>query len=328
MKSMTAGSQHTPGYCAAVAALFLAAALSACAPHAPPAYQGYVEGEFLYIGADSAGRLARLSVVRGQQVRAHDPLFALNDVEQSAARRQAQRQLDAARAALADMRTGKRLPEIGVIRAQLLQAQAAARSSAAAIVRDRAQYLAGGMSQAQLDAARALAASDAARVQELRSQIRAAQLPGRRGRILAQSAEVSVAAAALDQANWHLEQRSVRAPAAGLIYDTIYRPGEFVAAGSPIVRMLPPQNIKLRFFVPESMIGSVSVGKRALVRCDTCGAPIDARVDYVAAEAEYTPPVIYSDESRTKLVYLVEARPAPADATRLHPGEPVQVQLQ
>ena len=144
----------------------------------------------------------------------------------------------------------------------------------------------------------------------------------------AEMLDVEVTSAALDQASWKLEQRSVRAPAAGLIYDTLYRLGEFVPAGSPIVRMLPPENIKLRFFVPERVLGSIAVGRRLLVSCDGCASPVAAQVDYVSAEAEYTPPVIYSDESRTKLVYMVEARPAPADAVRLHPGQPVQVRLQ
>ncbi len=328
MTSIRAGSHPRWNLCAALAAALLASALPACSSRAPQSYQGYVEGEFVYVGASAAGRLVHLPVVRGQQVEANALLFSLDDVAENAAQRQAQRQLDAARAALADLRTGKRPPEVDVVRAQLLQAQAADRSSAAAILRDQAQFRAGGLSQAQLDASRALAESNAARVQELSEQIRVAQLPGRREQLLEQSAQVAAASAALDQASWKLEQRSVRAPAAGLIYDTLYRLGEFVPAGSPIVRMLPPENIKLRFFVPERVLGSIAVGRRLLVSCDGCASPVAARVDYVSAEAEYTPPVIYSDESRTKLVYMVEARPAPADAVRLHPGQPVQVRLQ
>jgi HlyD family secretion protein len=311
-----------------IGVVIVAAALQACSPRSPPAYQGYVEGEFVYLGSSQPGRLMHLAVSRGQNVDANAPLFSLEAIEETAAHREAQQQLDAASALLADLRTGKRAAELEVIRAQLAQAQASERSSAAAIVRDEAQYLAGALSQAQLDASRALAAVNAARVQELRHQLDVARLPARSEQIKSQSALVAAATAALEQARWRLDQKSVAAPRAGLVYDTMYRVGEWVQAGNPVVRMLPPQNIKLRFFVPESVLGAIEVGRRVLARCAGCSADVAATVDYVAAESEYTPPVIYSNESRAKLVYLIEARPLPQLATALRPGQPVQVRLQ
>jgi HlyD family secretion protein len=100
-----------------------------------------------------------------------------------------------------------------------------------------------------------------------------------------------------------------------------------VPAGSPVVSLLPPANIKVRFFVPEPRLGTVKLGQSVSVRCDGCARPVAATVSYVAPQAEYTPPVIYSRESRSKLVFLIEARPAPGDATLLHPGQPVDVLL-
>jgi HlyD family secretion protein len=117
----------------------------------------------------------------------------------------------------------------------------------------------------------------------------------------------------------------VHALHAGLVFDTMYRSGEWVPAGSPVVRMLPPENVKVRFFVPESVLGSLSAGRKLEIHCDGCAASIPATVSYVSAEAEYTPTNIYSNDTRAKLVYLVEARPQPADAMRLHPGAPVEV---
>jgi HlyD family secretion protein len=313
----------------ATGAALAACALQACSSHAaPPAYQGYVEGEFVYVGASQPGRLQRLEVARGQPVAANAPLFSLESTDETAARDQAERLLAAAQAQLADLRTGKRVPELDVIRAQIEQGRASERTSSAAYRRDEAQYRAGGLSRAQLDASRALAEANTAHVQELEHQLEVAALPGRQDQIKAQTAQVAAATAALAQARWKLDEKSVAAPSAGLVYDTLYRVGEWVAAGNPVVRLLPPQNIKLRLFVPESALGAVAVGQRVLVNCDGCRQDIAAKIDYVAAESEYTPPVIFSNESRAKLVYLVEARPAPAQAAALHPGQPVLVRLQ
>jgi HlyD family secretion protein len=304
-----------------------ATSLGACSQRHAASLQGYVEGEFVYVASSQAGRLQRLAVTRGQTVAADAPLFSLEAVDEAAAQLQAQRQLDSLRAQLADLGKGKRLPEIEVIRAQLAQALAAARSSAAAGARDEAQYRAGGLSQAERDTSRAVTDANAARVQELRHQIEVAELPGRSEQIRSQSALVDAASAALTQEQWKLDQKSVSASHAGLVFDTLYREGEWVAAGNPVVRMLPPENIKLRFFSPESSLGNFAVGQRVLVHCDGCRADIAATVDYVAAEAEYTPPLIFSEESRSKLVYLVEARPDRSDARALHPGQPVRVSL-
>lgn len=98
-------------------------------------------------------------------------------------------------------------------------------------------------------------------------------------------------------------------------------------AGNPVVQMLPPQNVKIRFFVPETVVATLAPGRAVGVQCDGCATDVPARITYVSDQAEYTPPVIYSNESRTKLVFMVEARPAAADATKLHPGQPVAVRL-
>ena len=98
-------------------------------------------------------------------------------------------------------------------------------------------------------------------------------------------------------------------------------------AGRPVAALLPPGNVKARFFVPEAVVGSLSAGQRVDIACDGCGTPIAAKITFISAQAEFTPPIIYSEESRSKLVFLVEARPDPKDATRLHPGQPVDVKV-
>jgi HlyD family secretion protein len=286
-----------------------------------------VEGEFVNIASSEAGRLHRLLVTRGQHAAGGTPLFALETEPQAAAALQAQQQLAAAEAQLKDLRTGKRPPEVDVIRAQLAQALAQEKKSAAKQVRDEAQFRAGGLSKAQLDDTLAEAASNAARVRELKSQLEVAALPGREEQIRAQAATAAAASAALDQAEWKLQQKSITALRAGLVFDTLYRVGEWVPAGSPVVRMLPPENVKVRFFVPEPVLGSFSLGQELVLRCDGCPAEIPAKVTYISTECEYTPPVIYSNETRSKLVFMIEAHPSPEQAPALHPGQPVEVRL-
>lgn len=307
------------------AVLIGAALLSACGEQAPRSWQGYVEGEFVSVASPFAGRLDQISVQRGQQVASGAPLFALEADDERAARQQAAEQVRAAESQLADLQTGKRVPEVDVSRAQLAQAQAASVRSAAQRKRDEAQYAIGGIALALLEESRATAASDAARVRELQRDIDVARLPGRAAQRAAQQAQVAAARAALAQAEWKLSRKTVGATQAGLVYDTPFRLGDWVPAGSPVVRLLPPGNVKVRFYVPESELGTFRNGESVRVRCDGCAAPIAAAVTYISSQAEYTPPVIYSNETRRKLVFLVEARPAPADAPKLHPGQPVEV---
>lgn len=319
---------RTPRPLPAALAPWVLLVLAGCGNNDTAFYQGYVEGDYVYVASSEAGRLDTLAVRRGQQVDAHAPLYTLDATRETAARDQARAELASARAQLEDIATGKRPPEVDVSVAQLAQAQAASRRSAAQLQRDNAQFRIGGISRSQLDDSREQAQSDAARVRELAAQLEVTRLPGRDEQRRAQAAQVDAAGAALAQAEWTLAQKQLAAPAAGRVFDTMYRVGEWVPAGSPVVSLLPPGNIKVRFFVPETVVGSLKVGQQATLRCDGCGDPIPVRIDYVSDQAEYTPPVIYSRESRSKLVYLVEARPAPEAAARLHPGQPVEATLQ
>jgi HlyD family secretion protein len=312
----------------ATAALAMVVGCAGCSRNAPGTYQGYVEGEFIYLASSQSGQLAQLAVARGQIVAADAPMFALEAQNEIDAVAQAHQQLQAAQAQQADMLTGKRRPEIEVVAAQLDQARTDASRADTQYRRDQDQYQAGGIPKSQLDDSRAAAASSAAHVRELDGQLEVARLPGRGQQIRAQEAQIRAAQAALAQAQWRLDQKSVHAPHAGLVFDTMYRSGEWVPAGGAVVRMLPPENVKVRFFVPETAVGALAPGRAVRIRCDGCAADVTAKVTFVSDQAEYTPPVIYSNETRAKLLFLAEARPQPSDATKLHPGQPVEVTLQ
>jgi len=138
---------------------------------------------------------------------------------------------------------------------------------------------------------------------------------------------VDAAQAAVGQAQWNLDQMTQAAGVAGLVYDVVHYQGEWVAAGSPVVVLLPEQNVKARFFVPEAVAGALAVGSAIQVAYDGGNGPMAATVTYIAPKVEYTPPVIYSQNFREKLVIMVEAAFAPSDAARMHPGQPIDVSL-
>ena len=316
--------EHTP-----LRAAFLAAAcaLAACSGEKPAAYQGYVEGEYVHVASPVAGRLDRLLVQRGQVIAARAALFELESEQEAAALRQAEEQVKAAQAQLADLRLGKRTPEVGIVQSQLAQAIAGQAQAEQQLTRDEAQYKAGGIAQSQLEDSRANAAIKAARVRELSGQVEVSRLPAREEQVQAQAAQVEATRAAVSQAAWKLAQKRVAAAQAGLVADTLFREGEWVPAGSPVVRLLPPANVKVRFFVPEAIVGALKPGRALAVHCDGCGADVAMTVSYVANDPEYTPPVIYSNETRAKLVFMVEARASTEDGPRLRPGQPVAVTL-
>ena len=301
------------------------AALGGCDRPSAPGYQGYVEGEFVYVGASIAGRVDSLAVKRGDNVAAGAPLFTLESDNEAAMRAQAEAQLKAAQATLADLRAGRRAPEVDVTRAQLVEAQAGERKSALELARNEAQYQVGGISRAALDDSRTLHDADVARVHQVQSQMTVATLPSRDEQIRAQASQVAAAQAGVDQADWRQRQTRVAATRAGQVQDTLYQSGEFVGAGAPVVKMLPPENLKVRFFVPQPALGAIALGGRVTIHCDGCDADVAATITWISAEAEYTPPIIYSNDTRAKLVFMVEARPGGEGVKRLHPGQPVSV---
>jgi HlyD family secretion protein len=302
-------------------------ALAACSNDGSRPYQGYAEGEYVRVAAPFAGTLQVLAVKRGEQVKAGERLFALDEENEAAARREAQQRVKNAEAQLADLRKGKRPTEIEAIRAQLAQAETALGLSRSQLRRSEELVAQNFISKDRLDEARAANERDAQRVAELEAQLATARLAARPDEIKAAEYNVEAARAALAQAEWKLAQKSVEAPVAGLVQDSFYVIGEWVNASQPVVSLLPPENIKVRFFVPEAELGAVRVGQKVAITCDSCNAPIAAAVSFVSPQAEFTPPVIYSRQERAKLVYMIEARPAPQDAAKLHPGQPVEVKL-
>jgi HlyD family secretion protein len=306
----------------------VALVLAGCSQQGPATYQGYVEGEYVLVASPDAGSLQSLNVARGQTVASGAPLFTLERGNETAGKQEAEERLRAAQAKLDNMRKGQRAPEVDALEAEAAQAEAALKLSEAQFKRNQELFESGFISSAGLDEAKANLARDRARTQQSQAQIRVAKQSVGRSEEMAQAqAEIDAAKAVLAQADWRLGQKAQSAPQGGLVQDTFFVQGEWVPAGRPVVSILPPANLKLRFFVPETEVGQLKIGQAVKATCDGCGAPIPATISYVSPNSEFTPPVIYSKESRAKLVFMIEATPVAAEAMRLKPGQPLDVAL-
>jgi len=250
--------------CLAVAAMWLE---TGCSRKQADSYQGYIEGKFVYVASPQSGRLDHLSVTRGDTIIAGHPLFAFDNEPEASAMREADQMLRSAQSRLADLQTGKRPSEIEVTRAQLMQVLAEKKQADQILAVDQAQYRAGGIPQTELINAQAAVDSSNARLRELEATLAVDALPAREQQIRSQENQVAAARASRAEAAWRLQQKDISSPRQGLVFDTLYREGEWVAAGNPVVELLPPENLEIRFFVPELVTGKLRVGQSIRVDC-------------------------------------------------------------
>ena len=308
--------------------LFLVLLLGGCEHSQIQTYSGYAEGEFVNISSTQSGKLDKLFVKRGDHVSLNDNLFALECESELLSLKQAQGDLSAAESTLSDYQKGSRPEEIKVIEAQLSQALASSDNAAKQLSRNNALFPSNAVSKAQLDESEALAKATEAKVKELQNTLDVANLSKRTDQIAAQKARIAQLKALVAQAQWRIDEKGVKSRYNALVFDTLYREGEWINAGGIIVRLLPPENIKIRFFVPQNISESLRIGDTLSIISRSDNNTIPAKVTYISSEAEFTPPIIYSNETKDKLTYMIEAYPQKRDAIRLHPGQPVEVSLE
>jgi HlyD family secretion protein len=309
-----------------IAVVLAATALAACEEQPQNKVTGYTEGDYVYVGAPDGGWVTEVLVQRGAQVKVGDALFALDADAQLAARNQAASQVRQAQAQLADLEKPRRPDEIAALEATLHQAQANLAFAQSDF--DRADKLrsTGFVSQSVLDQKKSARDSAEAQVKQAAANLDLARKGSRADEIKSAQANVAMMQDALARAEYALSQRRIVAKVAARVEDTLRRAGEYVPPGGAVISLLPPGNIKVRFFVAEGDRARLPVGQDVRIACDGCAANSSAKVSFVAANAEYTPPVIYSIGSREKLVWLVEAVPQ-GGTLRLSPGQPVDVML-
>ncbi|HEY1172009.1 MAG TPA: HlyD family efflux transporter periplasmic adaptor subunit [Verrucomicrobiae bacterium] len=298
-----------------------------CKPKSDGSWQGYIEGEYVYVAAPVGGTLTTLNVKRGDTVKSAQSLFTLESAAESAAVQEAEQKLAQAKAKRDNVLKGRRPTEVASIEAKLGQNKVATELAEREYERYNKLYLADrrAVSLEQVDQARTKIASLQAEAKALEADIATAKLGAREDEIKAAELEVTMLEAALTKARWPLQQKQQASPVEGVVHDTLYRQGEFVTAANPVVSLLPPQNIKVRFFVPQEKLPSLKTGSSVQVTLDGSDKVYSATVNYISTQAEFTPPVIYSQQTRSKLVFMIEAQFSPADSATLHPGQPVDV---
>ncbi|MGD0141652.1 MAG: HlyD family efflux transporter periplasmic adaptor subunit [Rhizomicrobium sp.] len=259
--------------------------LAACGDHKPPAWLGYGEGDYSLIGAPQPGWVTHLAVQRGQPVKRGDFLFSLDNTHETAVRDQAAANLAQAKAELAQEQANNAYTQTELKRQTgLANARAGVPST--------------------FDSTLAAFRESQAHIDQLEGQIR--QMEG-----------------ALTDAQYQLSQRHIVSQVDGQVQDIYFFQGEYAPASTPVVSVLPPANVFVRFFVPESEFAHVKLGQNVAISCDGCAANLTAKITFIAQQEEFTPPVIFSLDSRQKLVFKLEAR-APG-GLKLNPGEPVEV---
>lgn len=287
---------------------------------------GYVEGEPLFVAPIEAGRIATLAVHRGADLEAGDIIATLESEDARFALDAATARHAEAEARLVNLTTGKRAEEIAVIEANRAAARADLAQADLDLHRIRDLVKRKVQSQSALDQARTARNVASARLQEIEANLQVAGIAARVQEIEAARRVVDGAAAAVQDAEWRLAERTIKAPSDGRIEEIIRYPGETAGPAAPVVSLLPPGNRSLKFFVPQGLLSRVYTGQILPVQCDGCPAGLQARVSFIAKGPEFTPPVIYSVESRQKLVVLVRAELL-GEAARLAPGQIADIPL-
>jgi HlyD family secretion protein len=301
--------------------------LAGCSPAGKDHWQGYIEADFVRVSAPLPGALEQLKVKRGDTVKAGSPLFILEQASEQAACKEADGRVEQARARLENLKKGRRPTEIASIEARLAQAKTGLELSTSELKRWEKLFETGVASHTERDRVKTAFDRDRKTVEEWTSELATARLGARTDEIKAAEADVAAGEAALQKAQWSLSQKSQTAPKDAMVFDTLYTQGEWVAAGYPVVTLLPAENIKVRLFVPETALGALRIGQNVSIRRDGASQLWKAKINYIAPQSEYTPPVIYSQENRAKLVFMAEASFESPDPAILHPGQPVDVSL-
>jgi HlyD family secretion protein len=304
---------------------FAAWLFSACAGPAPLAV-GYVEGDYVLLAPIEVAQVQSIQVKRGDRVEAGAPIAEMETDDAEIAVAQAEAALAQAEAQLANLQIGKRPEEIAVLEAMVRSAKASAEEKRRTLARASDLLRRGTATQAAFDAAQTAVEVAEAEINQAEANLAVAKLAARPEEIRAAENQVKQAGTELQQAKWRLTKRSLTAPSAGRIDDVIRNPGDVAGPSAPVISMLPDGAVKLSVFVPQASFSKLEVGKILTVRCDGCPDDLQARISYVSPDPEFTPPVIYSLETRQKLVYLVEARPVDANSM-LQPGQIVDVVL-
>jgi len=310
-----------------IAILLISISLPGCTANDPKVVQGYVEADFVYVASPNSGRLEQLAVRRGETISKGQLLFELEKEPEKSQRDEAKNQLVKSQKQLDDLQKGLRPTEIDALKESLRETKANLKLAKIEFDRRKKLLDSGTISKSEYDLARNEYDRRIHQVNKIEADLKTARMGSRDDLISAAFSQVKATQAVLRHTRWELSQKKQSATSSAIVFDTLYREGEWVPAGRPVVSLLPPENIKIRFYVAQQIAGGLSTGQTVNVSWDGGGKAIAAVIRFISPQVEYTPPIIYSSESRSKLVIMVEAFPQLLNHANLHPGQPVDVLL-
>ncbi|OGT59570.1 MAG: hypothetical protein A3E85_00920 [Gammaproteobacteria bacterium RIFCSPHIGHO2_12_FULL_45_12] len=261
--------------------------LLSCSRHSTHQAQGYIEGQYTYMATSVSGALIHLAVGRGDRVKKGQLLFTLESQPESDSYHVALENVKQAVAARDAILANLHYAKVTLDRNRIL-------------VRKKV------LQPSELDKALASYESSTADLAKA-------------------TASISAMKAELAKAIWVKDQKIMNAPLDAQVFDVYYRVGEYTTANQAVVSLLAPADIKVIFYINEADLGGMRLKEAVTVQCDQCEKVYPAQVSFISPRAEYTPPVIYSEQTREKLIYRIEAVFKPEDAIHLHPGQPVTV---
>jgi HlyD family secretion protein len=301
--------------------------ISACFDNSPSTeLQGFIEGDFTYVSSGVSGHLTALSVNRGNEIVKGTPLFALESEPEQSQLEAAQANLIQAEDQLNNLKRGERSSVLNSIEAQLAQAKANLTFAQSELSRNEKLRASNIISALKYDQLKANFTAATEKVKQMTAELAEAKLGAREDLVLAQQANVNAAKADVKELTWRLAEKKVASNAEGFIFDTFFLVGEFVTAGQPVLSLLSPENIYLVFYVPQPLLHNIHIGKKITFTCPNC-EPSIAHIHFISPEAEFTPPIIYSKDTRDKLMFRVEAKLDKKGAKNYHPGQPVDVEM-
>lgn len=287
---------------------------------------GYSHGEFVYLSYSGNEKIERILINKGDNVAAGQELVKIEsfDAQNIFLRAEENYQQRALYYEIWNLENGLKSWILYVRRLKKHNRQNRVKRQ---LGRYRNLYANHAISLAEWEDIRDELTQKGAQVEELINQLKARQLPARQDEISKQRSMVAAAKLERDKALWDVQQTTIVSPVNAKVFDIIYRAGERPSAGKPIISLLPPENIKVRFFIPEAKLGKFKIGSKVKLICDGCAEPIAGVINYISPEAEFTPPVIYSTKRREKLIFMAEAIPALQQAGRMKIGQPFDVEI-
>jgi HlyD family secretion protein len=302
---------------------FLLCALSACDGRDRNPIQGYVEAENLYLASPFPGVLLELAVMRGDKVKQGQLVFKLNPAPESLKFEEGKSVLLQEKEALINLQTAMRPPEIEMAQARLTQVEERIKLAALRMKRFRELYEKKAGTLDESDAATHRFTELEALKVEREEALKLAKMGARDSVILTQKAKLSAVSKRLITLKWNVDQKSLSAPADGIIFDTFFIEGEWVPDGKPVAALLILDEIRIDFFVPARRLAKLRLGQTVDITCVGCPRKSKAKIVYISPEAEYVPPLVYSRKNYDKLVFRIQAKPLKPEAFK--PGQPVTV---